>query len=165
MRKLFSCCNGLLSTDIPNDINTIKNKIKLLQLYGITTTEIEEHSDLCGNNIANINTKLKFAFLTKTNLRNYTSCNYYRHQKEKIYARFMGQMHRLYRVNIYDLEPSFRRRSKYTTDQLTTMFPWNEEAENFINALFEKHHTMLNEEVNGFMEELNQSSVNTQAEN
>ena len=164
-RRLFSCCNGLFSADISKDVATLKNKIALLRLYGITTNELETHPDICGNSLENINTKLKFAFLTKTNLRSYVAYNYYRHQKEKIYARFMGQMHRLYRVNIYELEPSFQRHSRYSTEQLVNKFQWDSNAENYIDSLFERYHTMLNEEVNGFMEKINQSSVNTQAEN
>jgi len=141
---------------------TLKNKFELLNIYGITREDIENHPAICSNKLTNIDYKLKLALLLNVPLKTYVEDEKFKLQKEKAFARGVAIRKLKYKTEIYCSESVFSRQTKLNTEDLMKYFPWDEKAEQMLNNSFAKKFPEINTKLQDFYAKLNSNSESEQ---
>lgn len=131
-------------------IDVLDEKFKLLEVYGIAKNMTEENPSILGNSLLKISTRIKLAMINGLELEKFVKNKNYIISEKVIYSRMMeNAKHKNDPTSIYNNPLTNEEQYK-----LIQQYPFNKEAQNFVNNEFKVTFPELNRKVDVFFENL-----------
>lgn len=132
-------------------VDTLNEKIKLLEIYGVKKESIEEIPSILGNSILKMSTRVKLAMISGLSIDEFIHNKNFIINEKTIYSRMMEN------AKQGNLTPAKIYGNPLTSEEqynLIRKYPFDKNAQEFVNREFSVLYPQLNAQINKFFDEM-----------